>query len=166
MTISCVTGSSLGPMTPGSAYVMAHHAICSVGESKGCWGWVRGGMGAITQALLQAAKRHGVTVCPNAEVSRIVIEDGSAVGVKLQDGRLMNSRIIVSNADIIRTVTKQNTANPPRSPTSTVSFSQFMNLKLLRTRCILFQSLPSILPTDFASREEAGMTLARNMQTR
>ncbi len=106
MAVSCVTGSSLGPMTPGSAYVIAHHSICSVGESKGCWGWVKGGMGSITQALLQAAKSYGVTVVVDAEVSRIVVQDGTAVGVVLRDGRRINSKIIASNADVVRTITK------------------------------------------------------------
>jgi phytoene dehydrogenase-like protein len=102
MALSCVTGSSLGPMTPGSAYVMAHHSICSVNESKGCWGWVKGGMGSISQALLQAAERQGVTVLVNAEVAKIAIRDGTAEGVILKDGTRINSRLVVCNADVLR----------------------------------------------------------------
>jgi phytoene dehydrogenase-like protein len=104
LAMSCVPGSSLGPMTPVSAYVMAHHSICQVGDAKGCWGWVKGGMGSITLAMLRAAQKNGAEIITDAEVQRIEVDKGGkAIGVTLKDRRHIRSKIVVSNADVIRT---------------------------------------------------------------
>jgi len=46
-----VIGTLAGPRTPGTAYVMAHHYFGELHGERRVWGYVRGGMGAITQAL-------------------------------------------------------------------------------------------------------------------
>ena len=50
-----IVGNYASPYTPGSAYVMLHHAFGEVNGKKGVWGHAIGGMGAITQAM---AKRR------------------------------------------------------------------------------------------------------------
>ncbi len=48
---SSIIGTALGPRSPGSAYVLLHHYMGSIDGAVGAWGFARGGMGAITQAL-------------------------------------------------------------------------------------------------------------------
>jgi phytoene dehydrogenase-like protein len=69
-------------------------------------GYVRGGMGNITQTMAQAAREHGVTIRANSPVHRILVEDGRAVGVELEDGQRIAAKNIVSNADPKRTFLK------------------------------------------------------------
>ncbi len=52
-----VVGNYASPYTPGSAYVLLHHVFGEVNGKKGAWGHAIGGMGAITQAMAQAARR-------------------------------------------------------------------------------------------------------------
>src|SRR4029077_547142 len=51
-----IVGNYASPYTPGSAYVMLHHAFGEVNGRKGVWGHAIGGMGAITQAMAHAAR--------------------------------------------------------------------------------------------------------------
>ena len=98
-----VIGTNGGPSSPGTAYVLLHHVMGGVGGVRGLWGFVRGGMGALTQALAQSAQAYGVEIRTEAEVARVAVRDGRAVGVVLADGRDFAARVIVSNADPRRT---------------------------------------------------------------
>jgi phytoene dehydrogenase-like protein len=66
-------------------------------------GIVKGGMGGITQAMAAAARSFGATLRTGAAVSRILIEDGAAIGARLDDGTEIRARLVVSNADPKRT---------------------------------------------------------------
>src|SRR5438093_1291167 len=88
---------------PGSAYVFAHHMLGVIDGRRNVWGFVKGGMGAISQALAAAARDLGVEVRVDTDVERIVIEDGRAVGVRLHGGKEMRAKAILSNADPKRT---------------------------------------------------------------
>jgi phytoene dehydrogenase-like protein len=48
---SGIIGSAMGVMSPGTAYVLLHHAMGDVDGSMGAWGFARGGMGAISKAM-------------------------------------------------------------------------------------------------------------------
>ena len=98
-----VIGTNGGPMTPGTAYVLFHHVMGGVGGMRGLWGFVRGGMGGITQALAASARSRGVDVRTGAPVERILMAGGSAAGVALESGEEIRTRIVVSNADPKRT---------------------------------------------------------------
>jgi phytoene dehydrogenase-like protein len=50
LAIAAIIGTGLGPMSPGSAYVLLHHYMGDVDGNVGAWGFARGGMGAVTQA--------------------------------------------------------------------------------------------------------------------
>src|SRR5258706_12540906 len=54
-----IVGNYASPYAAGSAYVMLHHAFGEVNGKKGVWGHAIGGMGAITQAMANAARGHG-----------------------------------------------------------------------------------------------------------
>jgi phytoene dehydrogenase-like protein len=60
-------------------------------------------MGAITQALAAAARALGVEIRTSAPVSEVLVEDGQARGVVLEDGTTIRARTVLSNADPKRT---------------------------------------------------------------
>jgi phytoene dehydrogenase-like protein len=59
----------------------------------------RGGGGAIPRAFILALRRAGGAIRVRAEVSRILVERGAAVGVRLADGTEIRAHTVVSNAD-------------------------------------------------------------------
>jgi len=60
-------------------------------------------MGAISEAIAQAARFFGAEIRTGVEVARIAIRDGRAVGVTLADGTSIGARVVLSNADPKRT---------------------------------------------------------------
>jgi phytoene dehydrogenase-like protein len=92
-----VVGNFASPYTPGSAYVLLHHLFGEVNGKSGTWGHAIGGMGAITQAMRAECEARGVAIETDAEVARLVVEDGKAVGVALADGRELRANTIASN---------------------------------------------------------------------
>lgn len=99
LATQAIIGAWCGPMTPGSAYVLMHHWIGEIDGHAGAWGWVRGGMGGVSQAMARAAQAAGAEIRTGAAVDRIAINaSGRAVGVALLDGALIRSQRVVSSA--------------------------------------------------------------------
>jgi len=98
-----IIGGWGGPMSPGSAYVLMHHWIGEIDGQSGAWGWVHGGMGALSQAIADSACAAGATVRAPALVRRIVIQDGRASGVELDDGEILHARQVISCAHPVTT---------------------------------------------------------------
>ena len=94
-----VVGSYVSPYTPGTAYVLLHHAFGEVNGKKRTWGHAIGGMGAITQAMARAAIDLGVAIETDAPVAEIVVERDRACGVALGDGRVIRSRAVAANVN-------------------------------------------------------------------
>ncbi|TIP92310.1 MAG: NAD(P)/FAD-dependent oxidoreductase [Mesorhizobium sp.] len=90
-------GTFVSPRTPGSAYVIIHH-IMGEHEGAGGWGFIKGGMGAITQSIASYGRTKGLQIETEADVERIIVENGRSVGVALRNGREYRSKIVVSNA--------------------------------------------------------------------
>src|ERR1700755_937310 len=65
-----VIGTNGGPSTPGTAYIMLHHVMGGATGVRGLWGFARGGMGAISQAIADSAKAFGTVIRTNAIISR------------------------------------------------------------------------------------------------
>ena len=79
--INGIIGTWAGPCEPGTAYVMAHHSIGDVGDGRlGSWGFPEGGMGALSQAVRDAAESFGAAVRTDAKVSRILEDGGQGHG--------------------------------------------------------------------------------------
>ncbi|HKU81310.1 MAG TPA: NAD(P)/FAD-dependent oxidoreductase [Candidatus Tumulicola sp.] len=91
-------GTNLGPRDPGTGYVLAHHLAGRVLGVQGAWAFVRGGMGAVSKALADAARAYGALIVTDAAVARIVTTGGRASGVELDDGRIVSARAVASNA--------------------------------------------------------------------
>jgi phytoene dehydrogenase-like protein len=94
-----VVGNYASPYTPGTAYVLLHHAFGEVNGKRRLWGHAIGGMGAITQAMAKAAASHGVEIDTDAAVREVVVENGSASGVVLEDGRSIRAPIVAANVN-------------------------------------------------------------------
>jgi phytoene dehydrogenase-like protein len=94
-----IIGAMASPSMPGTAYVLFHHVMGEAGGARGVWGYMRGGMGGLTQALAAAARDLGAEIRCDAEVARIVVRDGRAVGVALASGDEFHAPIVASNAD-------------------------------------------------------------------
>lgn len=104
LATQAIIGAWCGPMTPGSAYVLMHHWIGEVDGHAGAWGWVKGGMGGLSQAMARAAEAAGAEIRTSAEVDRVAINaSGRAVGVALVDGSLVRAQRIVSCAHPVTT---------------------------------------------------------------
>jgi phytoene dehydrogenase-like protein len=94
-----IVGNYASPYTPGTAYVLLHHAFGEVNGKKRIWGHAVGGMGAITQAMAKAAASHGVEIETGAPVREVQLERGRVCGVVLADGRSIRSNVIAANVN-------------------------------------------------------------------
>ena len=99
LATDAIIGAMASPSMPGTAYVLFHHVMGETDGKRGVWGYVRGGMGGLTQALAAAARDLGATIRCNAEVARVLVHDGAAVGVALTGGDEYHAPIVASNAD-------------------------------------------------------------------
>ncbi len=103
MATDGVIGAWAGPYSPGTAYVLFHHVMGETDGKPGVWGYSRGGMGSITQAIAQSFLAAGGTILTDASVEQIMVKNGVAVGVALEDGREFSAAKVISNADPHRT---------------------------------------------------------------
>ncbi len=91
-------GTFLGPRSPGTAYVLLHHLMGDLGGAGG-WGFMRGGMGAISNAIAGSARARGAEIRTEAEVDHVLTDNGRATGVALRSGEEIRGRVVISNAD-------------------------------------------------------------------
>jgi phytoene dehydrogenase-like protein len=100
---SGIIGSALGVMSPGTAYVLLHHAMGDVDGSMGAWGFARGGMGAISRAMHDCFIDHGGETITGSGVDQITVRNGQVTGVALENGDEYQADIVVSNMTFPRT---------------------------------------------------------------
>jgi len=58
----------------------------------------RGGVGVIAEKLVAGLRKHGGVIRYRARVVKVLLENGSAVGVRLADGREYRGKTVISNA--------------------------------------------------------------------
>lgn len=92
-----IVGNYAAPSTPGTAYVLLHHAFGHVNGRTGVWGHAVGGMGAITHAMAAVARARGVIIRTEAEVAEVLVRDGRVVGVRLASGDIVSARAVATN---------------------------------------------------------------------
>jgi phytoene dehydrogenase-like protein len=99
-----VIGTAESPRHPGTAWILTYHQLGGelVG-ADGTWAYVQGGMGSVTRALATAAARAGAIIRTEATVASVLVDDGRAVGVRLEDGEELRAGAVLSNADPLRT---------------------------------------------------------------
>jgi len=94
-----VIGANGGPRSPGTAYILLHHCMGGVAGHRGLWGFVRGGMGAVSEAIAASARSRGAEIRVDAPVARIAVRSGRATGVVLESGEEIESAAVLSNVD-------------------------------------------------------------------
>jgi phytoene dehydrogenase-like protein len=99
LATDAIIGAMAAPSTPGTAYVLFHHVMGETNGVRGVWGYVRGGMGGISNAIASAARAHGAEVHVNAEVAKILVHAGRVRGVALTDGTELRADHVASGVD-------------------------------------------------------------------
>jgi phytoene dehydrogenase-like protein len=98
-----VIGANGGPRTPGTAYVLLHHCMGMAAGRRALWGYVRGGMGALSEAIAASGRAAGAEIRTSAGVAEVRVKDGVATGVVLANGDEISASVVVSNLDPIAT---------------------------------------------------------------
>ena len=93
-----IFGTSLGPWSAGTGLVLLLRAAADSNPAGGSY-FAAGGIGAITQAMVAAARKAGAEIRTGAEVAHIRIKNGTASGVVLSTGEEISRPLVVSNAD-------------------------------------------------------------------
>ena len=97
LAVNGVIGTWAGPDEPGTAYVMLHHSIGDVGDGHlGSWGFQQGGMGGVSTSIRSAAEAFGCEIRTGTRVKKILVRNGRAVGVVLDDGQELRAPVVVS----------------------------------------------------------------------
>ena len=99
MSASGIIGTFLGVRSPGTAYVLLHHYMGEIDGAFRSWGLARGGTGAISNAIAEAARLAGVEIRTEAAVSRILVRGNRAEGVVLANGDEIRGAVVASTLD-------------------------------------------------------------------
>ncbi|MFY9529078.1 MAG: NAD(P)/FAD-dependent oxidoreductase [Candidatus Acidiferrales bacterium] len=100
-----IFGTALGPWSAGSTAVLLLRAAADP-HPAGTSAFPRGGMGALAQAMAEAAKQAGAEIRTGAEVAQILVKNGGVTGVALASGEEIPAKAVISNADPRRTFLK------------------------------------------------------------
>lgn len=106
LAASGMLASFVGPRQQGTCFNLLHHQL---GESNGALrtaGFVRGGIGNLTQALARAAQQAGAAIRTDSEVVNVITKDGAATGVALRSGDEVGARMVISAAGVKHTFQK------------------------------------------------------------
>ena len=103
MSVSGIIGTFFGVRSPGTAYVLLHHYMGEIDGAMRAWGFARGGTGGISNAIARSAQAFGAEIVTEAGVSRVIIQNGKATGVVLENGDEIHAPTIVSGLDPRRT---------------------------------------------------------------
>src|SRR5919112_1323314 len=99
MSASGIIGTFLGVRSPGTAYVLLHHYMGEIDGAFRSWGFARGGTGAISNAIGDAAREAGVEIRTNAPIAKILHKNGRATGVVLESGDEILADVVSSSVD-------------------------------------------------------------------
>jgi len=106
LATDAIIGAFTAPSIPGSAYVLLHHVMGSTGGKRGVWGYVRGGIGRLADALAESCRQLGVEIRREAEVAAVNYDGRRVAGVTLADGSEVQAKVIASSIDANHTFLK------------------------------------------------------------
>ncbi len=106
MSASGIIGTFLGVRSPGTACVLLHHYMGEIDGAFRSWGLSRGGTGMVSEAIASAARAAGAEIRLEAPVSKIMVNDGRATGVVLENGDYVLANTVLSSVDPRRTFSK------------------------------------------------------------
>ncbi len=152
---TALLGADQGPSAMGGAFRMLYHAAGSPAHGFRSSAFLRGGIGALSEALAAAARTHGAEIRTGAEVERILVEDGVVTGILLASGEEIPARSVVSALDPHRTFF--DLVGPPRLGPE---FNRKVaNIRMRGTTAILHLLLDGLPPLPDAASRLAGHTL-------
>jgi phytoene dehydrogenase-like protein len=99
MSASGIIGTFLGVRSPGTAYVLLHHYMGEIDGAFRSWGFARGGTGAISNAIADAAREAGVEIRTKSPIAKIRLSGGRAKGVVLENGDEIEATVVSSSVD-------------------------------------------------------------------
>ena len=99
IAINGIIGTMLGPHSPGTAYVLLHHYMGELDGAFTAWGSQIGGTGGLSEALASAARSWGAETRCSAPVDHVIVKNGRAKGVVLENGEEIEAKIVVSGCD-------------------------------------------------------------------
>jgi len=99
MSASGIIGTFLGVRSPGTAYVLLHHYMGEIDGAFRSWGLSRGGTGAISNAIADAAREFGAEIRTEAPIEKIILKNGNAKGVVLANGDEVHADVVSSSVD-------------------------------------------------------------------
>jgi phytoene dehydrogenase-like protein len=99
MSASGIIGTFLGVRSPGTAYVLLHHYMGEIDGAFRSWGLSRGGTGAISNSIADAAREAGAEIRTEAPIAKIILKNGEAKGVVLDNGDEIYADVISSSVD-------------------------------------------------------------------
>lgn len=94
-----IRGSFAGPRSAGTTAHLLLQAGMDGGSAAGSSLLVRGGAGALSEALASAARRFGAEIRTGAEVASIGVRENHVTGVVLRSGEELQARAVASGAD-------------------------------------------------------------------
>lgn len=127
MSGGSIIGTGLGVYSPGTAYVLLHHAMGDIDGNVGSWGFARGGTGAISDAIASSFQSFGGDIRTGAEVAEIKVKGRKAKGVVLSSGEEINAKVVVSNLDAKRTFL--GVMNPKDLPTDLITKAENFKIR-------------------------------------
>src|SRR5262249_45262266 len=98
MSASGIIGTFLGVRSPGTAYVLLHHYMGEIDGAFRSWGIPRGGTGAISLAIAAAAREAGAEIRTEAAIAKILVQNGRAAGVVLENADQIPAPVLASRA--------------------------------------------------------------------
>jgi phytoene dehydrogenase-like protein len=99
MSASGIIGTFLGVRSPGTAYVLLHHYMGEIDGAFRSWGFARGGTGAISNSIAEAAREAGAEIRTQAGIAKIIVKGNRARGVVLSNGDEIYADVISSSVD-------------------------------------------------------------------
>ena len=154
LSTTALLGASHGPSAMGGAFRMLYHATGGQAHGFRSSAFLRGGVGALSEALAAAARARGAEVRTGTEVERILVEDGAATGVVLATGEEIPAHCVVSGADPRRTF-----FDLVGAPRLGPEFNRKVaNIRMRGTTAVLHLLLDGLPPLDDAEQRLAGHT--------
>lgn len=99
LATDAVIGAFASISSPGTAYVLLHHVMGEAGGARGVWGYVKGGMGGLADALESVCHQLRVEIVREASVQSILTHEGRVTGVGLVGGGSIAAPVVASSVD-------------------------------------------------------------------
>jgi phytoene dehydrogenase-like protein len=149
LATDAIIGAMASPSTPGTAYVLFHHVMGECNGARGVWGYVKGGMGSLSEALASAARAAGAEIRTGTRVTKVQVRDGRAVGVVIGDGAELLARRVVSNADatvtLLGLVGREHLPDEVAEAVRTIDYSSAsLKINLALSELPNFRALPGV----------------------